>query len=417
MVNADIEQMKEQLKQKGLLGKTFRLHLEKVPRVVGFPIQNAEPGEIIPIMVTASLTSEHPDFSMFAEQLWDTFASRVPIFSPMVCNYFATFHADESADLYLNAPFTGEMMSKRDMGAGQVVKRSDIADVRRLVFPDVEISETDNVVCCFKVTWDFGLYFDFSIVDLSRDRRVVDDVWLRLGALYRSLLFAEAYRAIQSEEQSQALLADGWFPFIEILGGEFEELSRIYKGGFHVEEQVNKVLDRFGKDRIAKISNKWWKNTLFETKKLMLRAGLESFLRGDAEGYVCCIKTLLTEANGIMTLSYFQDTGTGDARTPKLIEHIGGKGETRTGVRDSLFFPAYFRRYLTDVVFPRFDLQTGKIGLSRHTASHGVAKPEDYTRAHALQTILILDQIYFYHGHPTAPATGNASGAMPAENA
>jgi len=382
------------------MGRALKIHLNKVPRIVGFSLQNAERGQVIPVMVTARLTSEHPDFRVFAEQLWTMFAGRLPIYSSMVYNYFATLHADESADLYLNAPFAGEMMSKCSIGAGEMVKRRDVADVRRVAFPDVEISDTDNVVCCFKVAWSFGLYFDFSVVDPSHDKRVIDDIWLALGSLYRSLLFAETYRAIESEEEFQLLLADGWFPFIELLGREFEELSRIYKSGFHVQERVGKLLDGFGKQRIEEISGKWWRDPLFESKKAILRAGLDAFLSGDAAGYILCIKTLLPEVHGIMTLSHFQETGAGNARSPRLIEHVATRGEARTGAKNSLFFPEHFARYLREVVFPRFDLQAGGVGLSRHTSSHGVAKPEDYTRARALQAILILDQIYFYYAHP-----------------
>ncbi len=58
--------------------------------------------------------------------------------------------------------------------------------------------------------------------------------------------------------------------------------------------------------------------------------------------------------------------------------------------------PSAFLNYLKDIVFADFNLETGQLDLSRHSSSHGVAKAEDYTKAKALQTILVLDQIYFY---------------------
>ena len=38
-----------------------------------------------------------------------------------------------------------------------------------------------------------------------------------------------------------------------------------------------------------------------------------------------------------------------------------------------------------------FDVNQGKVELSRHSSSHGVVEVEKYTKERALQTILILD--------------------------
>jgi hypothetical protein len=54
-----------------------------------------------------------------------------------------------------------------------------------------------------------------------------------------------------------------------------------------------------------------------------------------------------------------------------------------------------FLTYLRDVVFARFDTVSGRVAMSRNSSSHGVAPAELYTQERALQTILVLDQIYF----------------------
>jgi hypothetical protein len=81
---------------------------------------------------------------------------------------------------------------------------------------------------------------------------------------------------------------------------------------------------------------------------------------------------------------------------PDLLDHLIEKGKLKTGSDYSLIFPLSFFNYLKEVIFPNFDLESGDIHLSRHTSSHGVAKPQEYTQERALQMILILDQIYFY---------------------
>ncbi|MBN2410828.1 hypothetical protein JXQ31_03985, partial [candidate division KSB1 bacterium] len=72
------------------------------------------------------------------------------------------------------------------------------------------------------------------------------------------------------------------------------------------------------------------------------------------------------------------------------------KGRIKADSDLSLFFPEAFFKYLSESIFPQFDIEKDNITLSRHTSSHGVAKAEDYNQERALQMILILDQIFFY---------------------
>jgi hypothetical protein len=51
---------------------------------------------------------------------------------------------------------------------------------------------------------------------------------------------------------------------------------------------------------------------------------------------------------------------------------------------------------MTIYIFQNFDLSTGDIDLSKHTASHGYSSPDQYTKAKGLQAILVLDKLYFY---------------------
>ena len=85
----------------------------------------------------------------------------------------------------------------------------------------------------------------------------------------------------------------------------------------------------------------------------------------------------------------------------ELIDHLADKAEQRTGGDGrSLLLPREFLEYLKASVFTNFNLETGVVDLSRHSAAHGVAMGEDYTQVRALQTLLSLDQIYFYLPSP-----------------
>lgn len=80
----------------------------------------------------------------------------------------------------------------------------------------------------------------------------------------------------------------------------------------------------------------------------------------------------------------------------QLIKYIKQKAEIKYNVASPISFQNEFYKYLNETIFEDFDIKTGKVNLSRHTATHGYANAEDFNKAKALQAILILDQIYYY---------------------
>jgi len=367
-------------------------HLDAVQDVGGFSLINVEKGHYFWLLTRATTNSDKPEFYSYIEQLSNPFFNKVGVLPNAVYQFLVLIHKDLSADLYINDfPIEIETMLKRDKKKFEVITHGDIADIRRLRFPNVEIVETDKVIYCFKVGWKFGLFFD-----LNRELDI-DEMSLTLGKLYRYLSFQYVYEILETGAQFEEMIKDGWFPFIEIVGGEYKSLSEAYENKFHLGERIDGIIGSFDRARIERITNKWWRNQIFTDKKNILQAGTNAFLQSGNEGYINCIKTLLTEVEGIIRLQYFKDTGKGKkVRTQELLTHLVEKGKEKSGSSESLFLPLHFLEYLDDVVFSDFDVETGKVDLSRHSSSHGVAKAEAYTKTKALQAILILDQIYLY---------------------
>jgi hypothetical protein len=178
---------------------------------------------------------------------------------------------------------------------------------------------------------------------------------------------------------------------------EYRKLSEAYQDRFAFENKVKSVIDSFTEERIKKISEKWWKDKIFVDKKSLIEAGINAYLQNDQDGIINCIKNLSTEIEGILRKVYYVETGKGDGvKANDFISHIIEKAKTKSGSEHSLLFPLPFLTYLQNVVFAKFNIETGNVDMSRHTSSHGVAEPEQYTRDRALQFILILDQIYCY---------------------
>jgi hypothetical protein len=375
--------------------KINHFHLKKVGNVMGFSLNTAGEGETVRVLTKAVLTSDENDFYTFIEQISQQYFSRIGVFTNAVYQFIILIHNNLSADIYINDfPLLIEVMAIRNLRKGEFVTNKDIADIKKIIFKDIDLLDTDKVIFCGKVGWKFVLFFD-----LDRSKTLnIDKVWSTLGEVYRYLSFQYIYKLLESDTHFKEMSRDGWFPFIELVAAEdYKTLSEAYKHKRFQISTIDSIINNFDKKRIEKITDRWWNKPIFKEKKSILMAGINAFLRGDDEGNITSIKTLLPEIEGIIRIQYFSDTGK-DKRvnTINLLEFIAEKGKAKVGSDYSLLFPLPFFNYLKDEVFADFDLRNGKVKLSRHSSSHGVVNAEEYTKIKALQMVLILDQISFY---------------------
>jgi hypothetical protein len=372
----------------------MKIHFDQVGNLAGFATENAAKGDIVKILTRTAIISDESDFYKYIDQISSIFLDRAKVYRNSVYQLLVLIHNDLSADLYVNDfPYELEMMSKKDVKKGEAVGLDDIADIRRLKFNTITVTPTAKVICCFKVGWKFGLFFD---LDRTNDLDI-DGMHLTLGSMYRYLTFQHVYEVVESVEQFNEMLEDGWFPFIEIIGSDFKKLSDAYTNKSNIIHAEQDLIGKFVQKRIEKIVERWWKKSVFNSKKPIIEAGISAYLTNTTSGYINSIKTLLNEAEGILRIKYFTDKSKGNnVKVAELLEYLIEKGRSRSGSDYSLFMITPFIDYLNRIVFANFNLETGKLDYSRNSTSHGVAKPEDYTKARALQSILILDQIYFY---------------------
>jgi len=369
------------------------ISLSHVQDIVGFASENAEKGVKIKVISKGSFTSDQKEFYNHTEQISNIFLNRADVLINGVYQFLVIIHKDLSADLYINNfPVVAEIISKRGIQKGEAISQNDIADISKLEFPDVVIEKTDKIIYCFKVGWKFALFFDLD----RRHDLEIDNMQLELGTLYRYLQFQYVYNVLESGIQFDEMLSDGWFPFIEIIGGDYKKISEFYQNKFDFDNKMKKLIDSFDQNKIEKITSKWWNNTIFKDKQPLIEAGIKAYLQDDESGFINCIKNLSSEIEGIIRLHYLDETGKGRVNFLNLMNHLINKGKAKSGSDYSLFLPIPFLKYLKDVFFVDFDLVKGNVKLSRHSSSHGVAKQEDYKKLKALQIIFTLDQVYFY---------------------
>jgi len=300
---------------------------------------------------------------------------------------------NNTAKIYSKFPLSVQLRVKKDIKKDSLVTKEDIFDMNRIEFKDriyeINIKEEDKIVFLFRIDWKFGLFFDFT------KKMSIDDLKMELAYCYKKLFYYDLYAFIENQVYFKDLIRDGWFPFIQLVGNDFEKIMQYYKEGKKHNFQIDDLIEKFNEEKINSFTKYWWKKQIFKGKKEIIEAGIKAFLQNTKEGFITCLHTLYPQIEGIVGVGFFKEHGKKPSFN-ELMDYIKQKAETRFSTVSSVGFPNEFYEYLKRTVFENFNIATGKLDLSRHTTAHGYANSDDFNKAKALQSILILDQIYFY---------------------
>ena len=366
-------------------------------RLDGFAAETITDGSTGKILTRRWLTSDEPDFHRIANSfvgLINGAASRTgqPVEIQRAHCVLLVMRPDRTSDLWVDtAAVTIQILAKRNLQAGAAVTERDIADVTGMRFPAAEIGPRDGVVCLFWKDWRYGLFFDFR----WHDELQVDQMAGILGTLYRSLGYRHLYDMMANKQTLETLFGTGWFPFIEIIGSEFDQLSSVYNDQSKLEQVEVELLQKFDEARIDKMFDRWIAKPHFASKELILKSAIDGYKRKDP---VAVQKNILSEIEGVLAAAYADKTGNTTHKISKLLKFAKEAAETRSGAIDTLFFPSSFANYLENYTYANFNAvnRTGLTAGSRNAVGHGVAPAESYTQTRALQALLTLDQLAFY---------------------
>lgn len=373
---------------------TYHIKLKDVIKDIGFTVATIPSESYGWLLVKGFFNSDQEEFHTYISHICSIYLNKY-VWINNLTSFLIIIHDDNTADIYLNnLPIIIKVRPKRDLKRSEIIKKKDIVDINELRFKGINIKENDNIVFCFKVGWKFGLYFDFYQGNGTK-KIDIEELYKDLGRYYRYITFQNEYSILKNKKVFNRMLNDGWFPFIQLIGGDFEKLSIIYEEEKYFDSLLQDFIKQFDKNRIYSFVNKWWKNKYFEEKQPLLEAGINAYLKNSQEGFINCIKTLFSEIEGIFRLAYFNEYNK-EPKFKELIKFISEKAVNSFGSDDSLGFPGIFYKYADEVIFKSFNLKKKDIELSRHSTSHGVAKTEKYTKPRALQLILILDQMFFF---------------------
>ncbi|UYO38998.1 hypothetical protein KQX62_20095 [Rhodopseudomonas palustris] len=298
---------------------------------------------------------------------------------------------DNSAELWVDAAaVVHETTLKRPgpLSAGTVLFENDIVDVQGMWFPLVDIGSNDRIICIFREGWRFGLLFDGN----SKDQLSIADAKRDMGGLYRRMKYADLYAAMSHQPTFGRLVEAGWFPFLELMDGEFAKLIAVCQAGFELDEDEARLVEAFSEARLERMFERWMQRPHLKIREAILRSAINAFKSRDP---VSVIKNVLTEIEGVLADAYFQTHGEHSRKITKLLDFAVGFAEQRAG-KDTLYFPSEFATYLRNYAFSDFDRHRADGAVSRHAVGHGALAASQYTMPRALQALLTLDQFVFY---------------------
>lgn len=299
--------------------------------------------------------------------------------------------ADKTAELWLDtAAVSLRCAVKRAIAAGTALFERDIADITGMGFPCVSIGPTDKVLCIFREGWRFAMAFDFN----ANGNLDTEAFTATLGTLVRKLRYRHIYDSFADQVLFECLVSTGWFPFAEIITGEFKDLLQHCEAGFEIAEIEGIIIAKFDEARMQGIFDRWMVKPHFAAKEGLLKVAIDAFNKKEP---VAVIKILLTEIEGVLSAAYRAAHGGQSVKIKGLLQFAKESAERKAGGPDTLMFPAAFADYLARHTFADFDpvAQTGTAS-SRHAVGHGAAGQDSYTMLRALQAILTLDQLAFY---------------------
>ena len=359
-----------------------------VPPLVGLAVSPVKAGRSVKTLIRAFFSSYDDDHRHYFSQILGQFPAldHHPDRALIVIR-------EDTAYIHNHFPLSTTVIPKSPIPAHRFVFRNQIVEVTEVHFRDSvfepDIRNGDKLVWLFRLGWSFGLYFDFS-----GDMRTVD-LWGTLGQCYRSIDAHSTYSFLSRQDNVHRMIERGWFPFIQLSPDELRQLKHGIESESGMDAVEDAILGAFTPERIDDIASHWWNDPVYQKKRGIISAGLKAYNDGSDGQTINSIKNLSSEVEGILRMHYDREFSENPS-TMDLKNYLKKRALQAFPHAASLAFPSLFFEYLDGFVFKSFNLRDGPVQLSRYSIAHGVADQERYTRTHALQLILSLDQICFY---------------------
>ena len=368
--------------------------------LAGYSMSACKPGQPVRIVQREFISSEDGDLFIsrlegFPSELLDKIAKKYnTIIRPSAIDcMLAILGRDKTATIYINPTLIGNIRTKRTLiKAGEVIYSNDIADVCELRFKDIQIPDDSGIIVLFSVNWRKGLFYDFSLLGNTSQKKDYDLNQL-LGGYYAYLSLHNRFKISDSEWQS--LLQNGWFPFITLDNNLIDEIINHNREHWNIDDLLPKIKTNVLK-RLPDGLKSWANIKTFIPHIDFISKAIEHYQKDD---FISCISVLFPRIEGIMCQfqciqGQSQRISQKDLANTVLSPNVNPKSHLF-----SPLLPLRFNQYLSEVYFANFDPLRADNALSRNSVSHGIATTENFTLKGSTLGFLILDQLsYYFHG-------------------
>lgn len=239
-------------------------------KISGLSAETIPQGQTGKILVKLFMSSLDPKFSRYYNNIISAFYPQNP--GDSLNNLLVIIKPDDKAYIYTIFPFSVKIKASRDLKKGELVLLGDLADLEDVSFHDSSIDlnpeSGDQIIWLFRKNWHFGLFFDFT------RQQGRSEILSELGYHYKRMMYLETFTFLSTEKHFKSLINDGWFPFIRLLNGQFENLITYYEEDKKFKIHVEKIIEYFTDDQIRKFVERWWSNPILNKKKKYYYPGL-----------------------------------------------------------------------------------------------------------------------------------------------
>lgn len=312
-----------------------------------------------------------------------------------VDHLLAILYPDQKVTVYCNELKQTGRAQLRDV-SGKGIKSGQGLTVNHITeFLEMELSDADSnpidiplncgIIYIFSIHWRKGLYFDFSPFS-DKKYRLPTNLKRLFGHYHTVVTFQELYSA--TDTQWAKVIEWGWFPFAGMPIEDRITLFALAKEGRYLQPHFEEYCRTFAKDLGNRIANYEKKEYFLEQIEFIKQA----YKYYQEKAWHASMAILGPRIEGIMRFALERDKPSPNkVYVSEALQNIIKKREEH-----SALFPEKFKDYLNKYYFNGFDVNAGKLDLSRHSHAHGVSRFEDYTEINATLQFLILDQLFFF---------------------
>jgi hypothetical protein len=239
-----------------VIGSRFKFDVSCEGPLIGFSLEakrTTKNGEQIKVCQRAFLTDSDGDFfyaclDQISKMFLRDWIIREKTNESSISNCLILITGINSAKIYINAPTIMNIVARKRINAGDPVTREEIADVREIVFIEPELSEISylGIIYIFSVGWRRGLYYDLASMEKGITTSInSNNIKTLFASFYAHMIFPEIRRIYP--EIKEILIENGWFPFIGILGRNFNALCEAIKNDFSLVDVSLEVVNSFDK--------------------------------------------------------------------------------------------------------------------------------------------------------------------------